>query len=67
MKLVTSEELLRATNLKIPGAIVIARALMQIFRYNKINKIYESSYAENPLVFIDSTLRHLDVQKIPRG
>ncbi|MCK7538947.1 MAG: hypothetical protein MZV63_52450 [Marinilabiliales bacterium] len=42
MKLLTSRALARATNLDIPGGVVIAEALMQIFRYNKLNRIYSS-------------------------
>jgi putative hemolysin len=62
MKLLTSHELARATNLNIPGGVIIAKALMQIFRYNKLNKVYSSSYDEDPIIFINSILEHLDVK-----
>jgi len=62
MKLVTSRELARATNLDIPGGVVIAHALMQIFRYNKLNKVYASTYDNDPAVFINSILEHLDIR-----
>ncbi|HUW93005.1 MAG TPA: lysophospholipid acyltransferase family protein [Bacteroidales bacterium] len=62
MKLLTSRELARATNLNIPGGIIIAKALMQIFRYNKLNKVYTSSYDKDPIVFINSILDHLDIK-----
>jgi putative hemolysin len=62
MKLLTSRELARATNLNIPGGDIIAKALMQIFRYNKINEIYNSAYDEDPVAFINSILEHLDVK-----
>jgi putative hemolysin len=62
MKLLTSRELARATNLNIPGGEIIAKALMQIFRYNKINEIYNSFYDEDPVIFINSILEHLDVK-----
>jgi putative hemolysin len=62
MKLLTSRELARATNLNIPGGEIIAKALMQIFRYNKLNEIYSSTYNEDPEVFINSILEHLDVK-----
>jgi putative hemolysin len=62
MKLVTSRELAKATNLDTPGGVFIAEALIQIFRYNKLNKLYSSSYASDPSIFIDSILRHLDIK-----
>lgn len=62
MKLLTSRELARATNLNIPGGDIIAKGLMQIFRYNKLNKVYSSAYDQDPVVFINSILDHLDIK-----
>jgi putative hemolysin len=62
MKLLTSRELARATNLDIPGGNIIAKALMQIFRYNKLNRVYSSSYDKDPVIFINSILDHLDIR-----
>ena len=62
MKLLTSRELARATNLNIPGGEIIAKALMQIFRYNKLNKVYTSAYDKDPIVFINSILDQLDIK-----
>jgi len=62
MKLLTSRVLARATNLDIPGGVVIAEALMQIFRYNKLNRVYSSTYDDDPMVFINSILEHLDIK-----
>ena len=62
MKLFTSRELARATNLNIPGGNIISKALMQIFRYNKLNKIYSSAYAEDPLAFVNSILDQLEIK-----
>lgn len=62
MKLLTSRELARAANLDIPGGVVIARALMQIFRYNKLNKVYSNTYDIDPVIFINSILEHLDIR-----
>ncbi len=62
MKLLTSKVLARATNLDIPGGVVIAEALMQIFRYNKLNRVYSSTYDQDPMVFINSILEHLDIK-----
>ena len=62
MKLLTSRELARAANLDIPGGVVIAKALKQIFRYNKLNRIYTNTYDNDPAVFINSVLDHLDIR-----
>ncbi len=62
MKLLTSRELARATNLDTPRGVIIAEALMQIFRYNKVNKVYSSTYDIDPQVFINSILEHLDIR-----
>ncbi|TNF40907.1 MAG: lysophospholipid acyltransferase family protein [Bacteroidetes bacterium] len=62
MKLFTSRELARATHLEIPGGVIIAKALMQIFRYNRLNRVYASTYDTDPVVFINSILEHLDVR-----
>lgn len=61
MKLLTSRELLKATKITFPGGILIAKALMQIFRYNKINKIYSSVYTKDPAAFVDAMLKNLDI------
>ncbi len=62
MKLLTSKELARATHLDIRGGEVIAQALMRIFRYNRLNRVYASTYDSDPAVFINSILDHLDIK-----
>lgn len=62
MNLLTSKELARATHLDIRGGEVIAQALMRIFRYNRLNRVYASTYDSDPAVFINSILDHLDIK-----
>ncbi|MGB8358493.1 MAG: lysophospholipid acyltransferase family protein [Bacteroidales bacterium] len=62
MKLLTSRELAQASNLNTPGGMIISEGLMQIFRYNKLNKVYSSAYDSDPAVFINSILEHLDIK-----
>jgi putative hemolysin len=62
MKLLTSRELARATNIDTPGGMIISEALMQIFRYNKLNRVYSSAYDSDPAVFINSILDDLDIK-----
>jgi putative hemolysin len=62
MKLLTSRELARAAKLDIPGGVIIAKSLMQIFRYNRLNRVYSSIYESDPVAFINSILEHLDIR-----
>lgn len=62
MKLLTSRELARAAKLDTPGGMIIAEALMQIFRYNRLNRVYSSTYDSDPVAFINSILEHLDIR-----
>lgn len=68
MKLLTSRELAQASNLNTPGGVIISQGLMQIFRYNKLNRVYSSVYDSDPAVFINSILEHLDIKyEIPEN
>jgi putative hemolysin len=62
MKLMTSRELAQAANFDTPGGVIISEALMQIFRYNKLNRVYSSAYDSDPAVFINSILEDLDIR-----
>jgi len=62
MKILTSRELARATHLDVPGGVIISQALMQIFRYNRLNRVYKNTYNTDPVVFINSILEHLDIR-----
>ncbi len=62
IKLLTPRELARATNLDTPGVAVIAQALMHIFRYNKLNRVYSDNYDNDPVIFIKSIIEHLDIR-----
>ncbi|MBE0674955.1 MAG: GNAT family N-acetyltransferase [Bacteroidales bacterium] len=62
MKLLTSKELAKAANLNIPGGNIIAGALMQIFRYNKLNKVYSAVTDKDPLGMVTSMLEQLEIK-----
>ena len=62
MKLLTSRELAGRQTLTLPGGVIISEALMQIFRYNKLNRVYSTAYDNDPVVFINSILEHLDIK-----
>lgn len=62
MKLLTSRELAQATNIDTPGGMIISEALMQIFRYNKLNRVFSSAIESDPAAFINSILDQLDIK-----
>ncbi|MBM3420448.1 MAG: hemolysin, partial [Bacteroidetes bacterium] len=62
MKLLTSNDLAKAVNLNIPGGSLIAGALMQLFRYNKVNKVYSSVLERDPLGLVTSLLNQLEIR-----
>jgi putative hemolysin len=61
MEPLTIKELAKAANLNIPGGTIIARALMLILKYNKLNKACSSVNVEDPVVLIDALLEQLDL------
>jgi putative hemolysin len=61
MKLLTSNELAKATNLNVPGGAIIAKILMGVLSFNKLNKFYSSVYHQDALVLINSALDELDI------
>lgn len=62
MKLLTPKDLAKAANLNIPGGNLIAGALMQIFRYNKVNRVYSSVLEKDPLGLVTSILNQLEIK-----
>ncbi|MDX9928440.1 MAG: lysophospholipid acyltransferase family protein [Bacteroidales bacterium] len=62
MKLLTSKELAKAVNLNIPGGNLIAGALMQIFRYNKLNRVYSSVNEKDTSGMLSSMLEQLEIR-----
>lgn len=62
MKLLTSEELARAVNLNIPGGNLIASALMQLFKYNKLNKVYSQLSDKDQMGLINSIFDQLEIR-----
>ncbi len=62
MKLLTTEDLAKATHLNMPGGNIIASALMQLFKYNKLNKLYSSTDQSDPMTFIDSIIELLGIK-----
>jgi putative hemolysin len=62
MKLLTSKELAKAVNLNIPGGNIIAGALMQLFQYNKLNKVYENVTETDPMGLVNNMIDQLEIK-----
>jgi putative hemolysin len=61
MDFIDKKEFAEASKLKKYGLDFLSGPLMKLFRYDKVNELYNSSYNENPLVFIDNLFKNLDV------
>lgn len=76
MKLVSSKDLSKAIHLNRFGGEVIAKLLMQILKFNKLNKVYSEAYDKTGLDFINAVIENLkfeyevrdeDIQRIPKN
>jgi putative hemolysin len=61
MKPLSIKELAKAANLNIPGGTIIARALMLILKYNRLNKACSSVNIDDSIGLIDALIEQLDL------
>ncbi len=75
MKLLSSKEISKAINWNRFGGEVIAKLLMQILKFNKLNNLYSKTYEKTGVDFINSVIENLkfeyevkdeDLQRIPK-
>ncbi len=62
MKLIETEDILRAGKLNKLGGESIARFLMMLLKYNKINKVYTKAYNKDGMKFIDALINELEIK-----
>lgn len=62
MKFHSKQDITDSSNLNIPEGNIIADTLLQIFKYNKLNKVYSEVHDEDPIVLINSLLDQLDLK-----
>jgi putative hemolysin len=62
MKLLPKTNITNSANLNLPEGTIIAETLLQIFKYNKLNKIYSEVHDKDPIVLINSLLDQLDLK-----
>lgn len=61
MQLVTSKDFSKAINLDKFGGEVIAKLLMQILKFNKVNKVYSENKDKDGIEFVNSVIEHLGI------
>ncbi|MGM0408745.1 MAG: GNAT family N-acetyltransferase, partial [Bacteroidota bacterium] len=61
MQLVTSKDLSKAIHLDRFGGEVIAKLLMQILKFNKVNKVYSDTKDKEGIEFVNSVIDHLGI------
>jgi putative hemolysin len=61
MKILTSKDIAKTENLTLPDESIIAKTLLKIFNYNKLNKVYSEAQDKDPIELIDSIIEQLDI------
>jgi hypothetical protein len=62
MKLIETEDFMRAAKLSKFGGESVAKLLMLLLKLNKINKFYSENYKKGGLEFIDAVINELDLK-----
>ena len=62
MKSLSKTIIANPANLNIPEGTIIAETLLQIFKYNKLNKVYSEVHDKDPIILINSLLDQLDLK-----
>jgi len=61
MKILTSKDIAKTENLTIPEGTVIVKTLLQIFKFNKLNKVYSEVHDKNPIELVNSLIEQLEI------
>lgn len=62
MEFIDKEEFVEAANLRKYHLQSLAGFLMRLFRYDKVNKLYNDAFHDDPETFIDNLFKELNVQ-----
>jgi len=57
-----TKDIVKTTRIRRLSGDVIAKLLMQFFRYNKINKVYSENNNKNGIEFIESIISQLEIK-----
>jgi len=61
MRILTSKDIANTENLTIPEGTIIAGTLLQIFKYNKLNKVYSEAHDRDPIELINLIIDQLEL------
>jgi len=61
MSLVTSKDISKVIHLDKFGGEVVAKLLMQILKFNKVNKVYSQTKDKEGIEFVNSVIEHLGI------
>ena len=61
MDLISPKDISKAINLNKSRGDIIAKFLMQLFKFNKLNSLYSETYDKKGIDFINSVIEHLDL------
>jgi putative hemolysin len=61
MKILTSKDIAKTKNLTLPDGTLIAKTLLKIFNYSKLNRVYSEIYDKDPIVLVNSLIEQLDI------
>jgi putative hemolysin len=61
MDLIGSGDIQKISRLNKLGSEVIGKLLLQVFRYNKLKKIYSKNYEKDGIEFISSVIKDMDI------
>jgi putative hemolysin len=61
MKILTSKDIAKTENLTLPDSTIIAKTLLRIFNYSKLNRVYSEAHDKDPIVLVNSLIEQLDI------
>jgi putative hemolysin len=61
MKILTSKDIPKTENLTLPDGTLIAKTLLKIFNYSKLNKVYSEVHDKDPIELVNSLIEQLDI------
>jgi putative hemolysin len=61
MKILTSQDIEKTDNLSIPEGTIIAKTLLKIIKYKKLNQVYSDFHDKDPIFLINSIIEELEI------
>jgi putative hemolysin len=61
MNILTPKDIAKTENLTLPDGTLIAKTLLKIFNYSKLNKVYSEIHDKDPVELVNSLIEQLDI------